>query len=212
MGKSDIFKVVAAAVLAVASTTTSAATVWDEAASGDLSSIAGSPTELTFAGGSNTVFGVVNSSSDIRDFFTFVVPVGQSLTALTLLAWTDVGSGGAGNTGYLAIKSGATGVIPGPTTSGSLLGGAHAVQALVGLPLLQILAGTPVGGTGFTAPLGPGAYTFVVQQTSGPNSGYGLDFQLTVIPLPAAGWLFGSVLASLSLLRRRGGSRAAARP
>jgi MYXO-CTERM domain-containing protein len=66
--------------------------------------------------------------------------------------------------------------------------------------MLDILAGAPLGGVGFTMPLGPGAYTINVQQTGTPLTAYELDIVVTPAPGAAAAMV---VLAGLAGGRRR---------
>jgi hypothetical protein len=58
--------------------------------------------------------------------------------------------------------------------------------------------GTAAGATGFTPPLGPGTYTFLIQQ-SGSTVSY--EFDMTVVPEPTSLCLIG--LGGLLLLARR---------
>lgn len=175
----------------------SAATVWDEAINGDLSGVPSAPTALTFTPGSNVVTNAsVNSGDDIRDYFTFVIGPSEVLTAITLLSYT-------GNPGFTSINSGPTSFIPSPATAGNFLGGLHATTALVGQPLLTLLGTASIAGTGFTPPLGPGTYSFLMQQTSGVATPYALEFQVQVVPLPAAAWLFGTGLLGLAGFRQQ---------
>jgi hypothetical protein len=75
---------------------------------------------------------------------------------------------GGGNRGYHALLGGAVGLVPGPGNSASFLGGDHLDPAPSGVDLLLALAAAPLAGTGLVAPLEPGSYTCVAQQT-GPQ-------------------------------------------
>src|SRR4051794_7230593 len=66
-----------------------AATIYDEAVSGDLSDSGLNPTTLNFTSGSNRVFGMTGrGTTQDRDYFTFTVPTGLALTSMTLLPGT----------------------------------------------------------------------------------------------------------------------------
>jgi hypothetical protein len=196
-------------LLAAMSPALLAATIHDEATAGDLSGDPLAPTALTFAAGSNVVTGTVVSTGDIRDYLSFTVGPDQSLTGLTLLAYSDVTTGGTGNLGWLSLNAGATSFVPAPETANNFLGGVHASSGLVGVPLFALLASGGVAGTGFVAPLGPGSYTFLIQQTSGQLTGYSVDFQVAVVPLPGALWLLTTGVFALGARGRRLSSPAA---
>ncbi len=180
-----------------------AATAWDENLDGELSSDPLAPTSVIFADGVNTVSGSVTSLNDVRDYLTFTIPTGHQLVGILLQSYMDLDTGGPGNRGFYAISDGATSAIPGGTTSGSFLGGAHLDPLAPGTDLLALLATDSLTGTGVSAPLGAGEYTFLVQQTGPQLTGYQLDFIVAPIPVPAAVWLFGSALVGLGALRRR---------
>jgi hypothetical protein len=162
--------------------------------SGDLSTNGGSPTALAFSLGTNTVTGSVNSTSDARDYITFTVPSGQRLSGLRLASWN-------GGRGFHAIKLGATMADPSGGNQSSLLGGDHLDNVDSGTERLAALSdgqtgGTPAG-TGFTPPLGPGTYTYDIQQTSG-TSNYSLEFVITAAPsVPSAGAWWSAALAAM---------------
>jgi hypothetical protein len=155
---------------------------YDEATDGDLSNDANAPTPLRFDLGDNTVTGSVTTSApaDTRDFITFTIPNGLQLTALHLLTYQDLPGGGPGNRGYHAINSGATSFVPSGATGGNFLGGDHVDAAPAGTDLLPALADAMPNGTGFTVPLGPGTYSYVIQQTGPQVSGYSLQFVLGI--------------------------------
>jgi hypothetical protein len=176
-----------------------AATVWDEAIGGDLSSDGLAPTALTVSGGSNRVLGSVgNGGSGIdRDYFSFLVPTGFVLDAIRLLDNTSV-SGGAS---FIAIQAGPQLTVS-PSGAGveNLLGFTHYGNDLIGTDLLPTMA------IKFTGVLPSGAYSVWVQETGGPAS-YGLDFSISAVPEPA---VWGMLLAGLglsALIRRREATR-----
>ncbi|MEM7465501.1 MAG: hypothetical protein AAF387_01310 [Pseudomonadota bacterium] len=163
-----------------------ATTVWDENLNGDLSTDPLTPTEISLSNGANGISGSVQATGDTRDFFTFTLLSGQQLIGIDLVNYTDLNTSGPGNRGFHAIIDGPTSFIPSGGTAGNFLGGDH-LEAGDG-DLLAALAAAPLAGTGFAAPLGPGTYTYLVQQTGPQLTGYELNFQ--VVPLPASVWLF----------------------
>lgn len=182
------------------------AVVWTENLNGDLSSNAAAPTAISFRDGSNIINGSVVNPADTRDYVTFIIGADQFLVALTLLGYDDLGTAATndGNRGFHAINSGGTSFVPGAATAASFLGGDHLTPP-VGVNLLPNLANATMAGTGFTVPLGPGTYSYVIQQTGPQHTGYSLDFM--VVPEPSSLILLitaGSVVA----LRRRHNSGA----
>ena len=176
--------------------------VFDEATDGDLSTDPLAPTGLDLNVGSNIVSGTVTNQGDTRDFFTFEIGAGESLTGIFLLDYTDVDSGGNGDRGFIHIDEGNTSVVPSGGTAGEFLGGSHLDRGLIpdeNFNVLERLAGAPQGGTGFTAPLGPGTYTINVQQTGPELTAYALD--LVVVPAPGSLAVLG--LGGLAAVRRR---------
>jgi len=70
-----------------------AASVYNEAVSGDLSNSGLTPTALSFSSGSNQVSGTTGNSNGFdRDYFTFTVPSGNQLTSIIESAGTSVGA------------------------------------------------------------------------------------------------------------------------
>ena len=59
-----------------------------------------------------------------------------------------------------------------------------------------------LGGTGFDGPLGPGNYTFWIQEGS-DQIGYTIDFVVTPVPEPGSIGLLGAAAAAFFLRRRR---------
>lgn len=179
-----------------------AAPVWDEADLGDLSTLATAPSHVSLAAGSNVIRGTVQAPGDTRDFITFTLEPAQRLAALLLLEYVDGVTGAPGNRGYHAINGGSLGLIPGPANTASFLGGDHLDPSSPATDLLPRLAAAPLAGTGFGLPLGPGSYTYVIQQTGPQLTRYALDFRVEVVPLPAPVMLLAPALGLLGLVRR----------
>ena len=173
----------------------------DESIDGDLSTDPNNPTALTFSQGSNVISGTVQAPGDTRDYLTFTIAADQALPRLLLLNYTDVSSGGGGDRGFQAIIAGSKSFIPSGGTIGSFLAGAHLDPLPAGTDILPTLATAPQGGTGFSVPLGPGTYTYHVQQTGAELTAYSLEF--VVVPEPATTLLVAGLFAPLMLLRRR---------
>ena len=160
--------------------------VFDEAVEGDFSGSPTAPTDLgSIADPVLILQGSVQSGSagDVRDYVTFEVPEGSTLDAARLLRYVDGTTGQSGNTGYCFLDSGSTSVIPSANTSGSFLGGSHLNRARFAdatVNMLDRLSSGVQGGTGFSLPLGPGAYTFEVQQTGSQRNVYEIRFEFTL--------------------------------
>ena len=150
--------------------------LWDESTDGDLSTDPASPTPIVLAVGTNTIRGSVISPADTRDYITFTIPPGQQLTALRQRAYVDVPGGFGANRGYNAFNSGSTSLVPNNMNGASFLGGNHIDPLTPGTDMLATLAGAPLAGTGFSVPLGPGTYSYLIQQTGPEENGYELEF------------------------------------
>lgn len=191
--------VFAGLLTAAASGTALADITWDEFADGDLSGNPDAPTALSFGLGGNTIIGSMAAPDDVRDYITFVIEPGHALVALLQHQYQDLDTGGPGDVGFHAINEGDTSWIPDADTIGFFLGGDHMGPETPGTDLLPDLANANLGGTGFAVPLGPGTYTYLVQQTGVENTGYTLEFVVT----PAPGGLALLGLAGAPVLRRR---------
>jgi hypothetical protein len=161
--------------------------VWNEGVNGDLSSNPDSPTALSFANGSNTVIGSVSEpDGDLRDYMTFTIGPNQFLTGLTLDAYGPEGLS------FQGINAGNTSFIPDAGTAGSFLGLDFISEGLIGVDMLPILAIGEYGSTGFSVPLGPGTYTYLIQEvTGGEFRSYQLTFN--VVPEPSTMAILGFV-------------------
>jgi hypothetical protein len=180
-----------------------AAYAYDEAVSPDLSNNPSAPTPLAFVVGNNQVRGTVRNTapSDTRDYVTFTIAAGQQLTAIHMLSYTNVAGGGSGNTGFHAINLGATSQAPDPggANENFYLGGDHAFSVSPTDNVLLDLADGSPAGTGFSTPLGPGTYSYLMQQVSGAVV-YDLQFVVSgpaASAVPASNPWLGVLLAGL---------------
>jgi hypothetical protein len=179
-----------------------AASIWDETLNGDLSNDRANPTLLTpLSIGSNTISGTVTQGE--RDYFRFNVPTGYTLNQIFLTVHSPA------NTSFFAIQSG-TQITVDPTapTAGPLLGYVHTGGGLVGTDVLDDMATSNLlvpPAQGFALPLGPGDYSFWMQQTSAILTSYAFD--VIIAPEPTTAALFGLGLASLAIARRRSAQR-----
>ena len=166
------------AALSIAAVPAHAATVWDEAVQGDLSSDRLVPTVLTTGAGINAVLGSVGDGGGgvDRDYFSFSVPAGWQLAAMVLRPETLV-SGGAS---FLGIQAGTqVTVTPDGFGADALLGYVLYDPEQIGKNLLLEM-GLP-GGI-----LGSGTYSVWVQELGG-QSPYGVDLLVAQAPIPEPG-------------------------
>jgi hypothetical protein len=167
-----------------------AAVVWDEGVNGLLSTNPAAPTLIAFSNGSNVVNGSCgNVSAQVRDYITFTVPAGSTLTALNLLVYSPE------NTGFAAINSGNTSIIPSNPTIGFWMAGIHVDPSFIGTDLFDAMRDASVTTEALSASqLDPGDYTFIIQQTSPLITSYSLEFVLeSSVPTEPTTW--GSIKA-----------------
>jgi hypothetical protein len=154
-------------------------TVYNESVSGDLSNIGSAPTLLIVSPGLNDVFGTTGKSAAgviDRDYFTFTVPQGFDLTAITVLPGT--GTLGPLGESFIGVESGPeVTVLTNATTAAGLLGWDHYGTDDIGVNILPLM-GMGVGATDFTGWLPPGQYSFWVQEASVGTVPYGLEFTI----------------------------------
>lgn len=166
-----------------------AAIVYDEAVQGDLSNDHLSPTVVTLGVGQNLIMGsTVHQPSLDRDFFTITIGTGQALSAIVLSSYTNTD-----DQSFFGMTNGNrfNGLGFSDVSGWALIG------ALPGLSVGDNLLDDMAGG-----PIGPGAYSFWLQETAG-NTTYTLDYQVAAVPLPAALPLFLSGLLGLGAMARR---------
>lgn len=164
---------------------------YDEAIDGDLSNdrLAPTPFVLTFEpggmngmDGNNILAGTVgrgaNGSVD-RDYVFFAVPEGYFLSALRVGNQTTVGGGGS----FIGLASGATMPLdPGASSAQGLLGWKLYTAADRGTDILDDMAVSGDGASGFARPLAPGGYTLWIQELA--TGAFTYRFNLTLSPVP----------------------------
>lgn len=171
--------------------------LFNEAVDGELSDDNLAPTPLVFQLGSNRVSGATvpsnNQGEPDRDFFTFTIPQGWSLTQVVLASYTN-----EDDLAFLAIggETSFSNTIGSDILGAALIGDGLGIS--VGDDVLDDLATGQVAGDGFTTPLGPGDYSIWYQETAG-NTTYTLDFQ--VVPEPTGAGLL--LMAGTALIARR---------
>ncbi|GAB4386410.1 MAG: hypothetical protein Kow00121_52930 [Elainellaceae cyanobacterium] len=164
----------------------------NEASNGDLSNFFNNPTSITLSPGNNVISGSTvgggNPPGD-RDYFTFEVPVGSTVSAIFLQSYS-----GATNS-YFAVIGGNS--FPDPDAATPPDASTFVVSKLidnaadseVGEDLLASTVGTAAGPAG-PGQLGPGVYSVWYQET-GANTTY--EFNVVLDTPPAPGQIqFGS--------------------
>jgi hypothetical protein len=153
------------------------ATIWNEAAQGDLSGSMSTPTALLLSAGNNDLFATTQNGD--LEFFTVTVPAGGTMTGLFLRSYTS-----SDQTAFMALQRGTEFTeSPFAPNIANLLGYSHFGGAgNIGINLLPRL-GTASGAQGFTPPLAADSYTFWLQQLGGTTN-YQLDFVVSAPPVP----------------------------
>jgi len=182
-------------------------TIYNESVSGDLSNSGLTPTLLTVSLGPNDLFGTTGKSAAgvvDRDYFTFTVPVGLELTAITVLPGTQT-LGPLGDS-FIGIESGPEVTVSTAATDATgLLGWFHYDTGDIGANILPLMGTSGLGSTGFTTPLPAGTYSFWLQEGNVGTVPYGLEFTVAT-PEPAS-WTM--LITGLSLLVGKTTRRAA---
>jgi hypothetical protein len=187
------------------------ATSYSESVDGEFSSLGASPTTVLLSVGSNVISGATGgdaASHPDRDYFTFTIAAGQQLAAIDVLAGTD-----SPTRSFFGIAAGSqTLVDPASFSAVGLLGWTLFSVADVGSNVLDDLgeASPPnfpsfPGATGFSGPLGAGAYTAWIQDSDPETARYALDFRVAPVPEPES-WtllLVGFGALGVGLRRRR---------
>jgi len=150
---------------------------YSENKSGDLSNSGLTPTVVKLKLGNNAISGKygVKSGAIDRDYFTIKIPVGQQLSAITLEPETQVGI----NVSFIGIQKGKqVTVSPVGGSPEGLLGWTHYGTDDEGTDILPAI-GQGAGAKGFVPPLGPGSYSFWVQETATCDCQYRFTFHVT---------------------------------
>lgn len=176
-------------LLAAMAVPASAAVIWNESINGDLSSSEAAPTLISFGVGSNQILGSVSGSPLDRDYITFTIAPGQTLSHLNLIAF------GPDNLAFTAFNSGSTSFIPSTTTNSLFLSGIHISSADAGFDLMPFFDTRNVTTNSLPGPsLGPGTYCWMIQQTSPIVQNYTVEFVMDG-PLNADAATWGMIKA-----------------
>jgi hypothetical protein len=162
------------------------AVVYDESITGDLSNSGARPTVVHVGLGSNLILGSTGfgAAGIDRDYFSITVPSGAALSSLTVLPGTSVG----GDATFIGVQVGPqVTVATDASTATGLLGWMHYGPGNVDRDILPRI-GTGDGATGFTGLLGPGTYSFWVQDFDSAPVTYDFDLALTAaVAVPEPG-------------------------
>jgi hypothetical protein len=216
--KRGVIVVAMMAVFALLAAAPAKAVVYNEAVSGDLSDDKAAPTALTLTPGVNSVIGTVAGfpdfgGTDPQDWVSFTVPTGYVMTSYVNARYTGVdpqgftgfqfGSSFSGDESDAASYAGYAHF--GPLAQNP--DGSPNPASTVGVNLLPLMADPSFapGTTGFTPPLGPGTYTFLIQQGDPSVTGYRFNMTLSPsVPEPGSSVCLLAIgtFATLALRRR----------
>jgi len=187
-------------VVATSFSNGSAATIYNEGISGDLPNSGLEPKLLAVGVGSNQVFGTTGRvTATDRDYFRITLGPGLELTAIIELPGTT-----AGGVSFIGIEAGSqVTVSTGATEATGLLGWWHYSPADINTNILPEMAVPAEGSAGFTVPLGPGSYSFWIQDFSAGTFDYGFDLVVSETPEPGTAGALLAGLAVMSILLSR---------
>jgi hypothetical protein len=167
-----------------------AATVYNEALSGDLSNAGLTPSAIAVGSGSNQIFGTTGRGTTVdRDYFSFTIPAGFELSRVLVLAGTE-----SAGVAFLGLEAGSQVTLStSPSTAAGLLGWWHYGPADIGTDILAEMGTAGNGAAGFVPPLPAGTYSVWIQELSAGSYAYGFDLVVTPTPEPgtAAEMLIG---------------------
>jgi hypothetical protein len=173
------------------------ATIYNESSQGDLSNSGLTPTLLPISLGSNTLTGTTGRDATAgidRDYFTIVIPTGLQLTSMIEQPGTTVG----GATSFIGLQAGSqVTVATNATDATGLLGWFH-YGSTPNADILPLIATPNQGSSGFTPPLGPGTYSFWIQDFNLGVFNYGFNMVLAQATTPSAAPEPGSYLLAIT--------------
>jgi len=184
----------------------------DELLNGEISSDRLIPTRILLSygavgnsgsAGNNIISGTLGRSTGgviDRDYFTAIVPQGYVLTELRVGTQTTVGGGGS----FLGLAAGSFMPLePSVATAAGLLGWKVYGTADRTTDILDEMAVSGNGASGFTRPLEAGEYTFWAQELATGSFNYRFNLMLAPVPEPAPWIMLGAGVALVGLRRRR---------
>lgn len=194
------------ALILLGALTLPAAVIYNEAMSGDFSNSGLAPTSVTLMSGANDILGMTGrDTSNVvdRDYLTFTIPTGLTLSSITVLAGTTVG----GPFAFIGIQAGNQVTLPtNVQVADGLLGWDHYNPGEIGQNILPTMSVPAQGSSGFTPPLAAGTYALWIQDFSPGAFNYGFSFGVTpgsAIPEPATDISVMSGAVLLLAFRRR---------
>ncbi len=181
--------------------------LWNESSNGNLSADQDFPSAFTLSNGVNSLIGSVQGGGDFQDWVAVTIPTGFQLTAYTNSVYVS-----ADPVSFTGFQAGPT-FVGSPFSASSHLGymhfgtnvanGTYPLMNVVGINLLPIMADPNAApfAQGFTVPLGPGDYTFLIMQL-GALTNYQFDFTVVAVPEPSS-LLLGGLAAAVGMARWR---------
>jgi len=146
---------------------------YDESVDGIFSADRLNPTEFLFGIGTNVIRASQGGSENSVDYFTITIPEGSNLVSIRLSGFT----GATANLAFIGVQEGDSFTEPASGTNpANLLGGTTYGSADSFTNILDDIGDGGVG-QGFSGPLGPGTYTFWLNQT-GARTSVQLDFEV----------------------------------